>query len=274
MLNLIKLELMKMFHKKRTYLGFIGLVGIPILIGVGMKYGTKFEGVDINYMRAMLNGYVLIAFATFVGMPFFAPLFVSLVSGDMIAGESGAGTLRTILVRPVGRGKLLLSKFITALIYTAILMALMDSACLLAGKILFGFNASILNILLSRSQPEFLGPIAALPQSIKSVQLGFLFAVLSLSVIVSLAILISVLTDNSLGATAGTIVIFLISSSLSYYDKVKPYLFTTYLDVWQKMFRNPIPWSNVYKSLAILSAYELGFLILALIIFRRKDILC
>ena len=61
-------------------------------------------------LRTFANG-LYVPLAALAGMSIFLlPLAASMVGGNMIAGEAEHGTLRTILVRPVNRGSLLLAK--------------------------------------------------------------------------------------------------------------------------------------------------------------------
>ncbi len=52
-------------------------------------------------------------------IPFMLPLAAAMVGGYMIAGEAELGTLRIILLRPVRRGAMLLTKWAAAMLYLA-----------------------------------------------------------------------------------------------------------------------------------------------------------
>jgi hypothetical protein len=45
------------------------------------------------------------------------------------------------------------------------------------------------------------------------------------------------------------------------------------MDIWQRVFDDPIPWSRVGASAATLGGFSFGFALIAWLIFRRKDIL-
>ena len=45
------------------------------------------------------------------------PIAVSVVGGDSIAGEAGAGTLRYLLAAPAGRTRLLVVKYLNAVVF-------------------------------------------------------------------------------------------------------------------------------------------------------------
>jgi ABC-2 type transport system permease protein len=72
-------------------------------------------------------------FAPLTGLALVQPLFLSLAvglfAGDAIAGEAQAGTLRSLLVRPVERPRLIGAKYTSALA----LLAAMLLAVVVAG---------------------------------------------------------------------------------------------------------------------------------------------
>jgi ABC-2 type transport system permease protein len=124
-IRLIYYELVKIFLKKRTYLGFgIVLVIVP-LVEVAMKLeGGRFltmamRGLskDFLFFGNIFNGW-FVAHQIMNSLWFHIPLLISFVAGDQLAGEATAGTYRLILIRPVSRTRIFISKFITTLIYT------------------------------------------------------------------------------------------------------------------------------------------------------------
>ena len=52
-------------------------------------------------------------------LPLFLPIAVAVIAGDAVAGEAQAGTLRYLLVRPVGRTRLLVAKLVAVLAFVA-----------------------------------------------------------------------------------------------------------------------------------------------------------
>ena len=50
-------------------------------------------------------------------LPLFLPIAVAITAGDAIAGEAQPGTLRYMLVRPVGRTRLLVAKLVAVMAF-------------------------------------------------------------------------------------------------------------------------------------------------------------
>jgi len=88
--------------------------------------------------------------------------------------------------------------------------------------------------------------------------------------------LFSTLTSSSLTAAIGTLVIFIVMQvlgSFSYFDFLKPYLFTSHLDAWQNLFQGTIDWGPLEKGLLAFFAYIVVSTVAAWYVFRRKDVL-
>jgi ABC-2 type transport system permease protein len=96
--------------------------------------------------------------------------------------------------------------------------------------------------------------------------------------VTSLAFLLSSLVDNALGPIVATMAVIIACYALAtvpveLFQELRPYLFTTYLPLWQKALEATVPWGEILRSCAILGAFSVGFYSVAWYIFERKDIL-
>ena len=278
MMNLIYFELFKTYAKWRTYIGFIVIaVLIPLVVwamkmegGRIMQFQTKTLQNDFFITGSLFNGWTLsqmIMNSLWIHVPF----LITLVAGDQLAGEATAGTFRLILVRPVSRARILNSKYLTTLIYTA---SLIFAIALLSVGLGLAFLGSGDLLSIDRDM------MTIIPESEMWTRFAIAYglAILSMWVVASLAFLFSSFVENAIGpiiATMAVIVVFLIISNLPVesFEPVKPYLFTTYQNVWEQAFRIPIDWEKIMKSSAVLAAYCAGFWAVTFAVFRRKDIL-
>jgi ABC-2 type transport system permease protein len=108
--------------------------------------------------------------------------------------------------------------------------------------------------------------------------LGYGFAALSMMVVTSLAFLFSSLVENAIGpivTTMAIIIVFIIISAINidFFQNIKPYLFTTYMQSWRLFFDKPVDYAEILKSTIILAGHIVVFFSAALIIFKKKDIL-
>lgn len=277
MVRLVYYELMKTFLKKRTYIGFLLVAVVVPLVEIAMKFeGGRFLQFslrslqqDFFFVGNLFNGW-FVAHNMMNSLWIHIPLLITFVAGDQLAGEATAGTYRLILVRPVSRTRIFISKFYTTVIYTVIFVGFL--AILSTGLALLLLGRGDL-IILTRG-------ILILPEADVAWRflLGYCLAAWAMLTIASLAFLFSSFVENAIGpiiSTMGVNMIFLMVTviPLELFQDVKPYLYYNYMNVWQKVFEDPIPWDSIWTSLAVLGSYSLAFVVAAWFIFRRKDIL-
>lgn len=292
MWSLLQFELFKIFKKPRTYIAFGAIAAIILLIQVALlvngKEYVKFmlsnldDTLDIPYDQ-INNGY-WIGFSILNLLLIHVPILVALVTGDIIAGEAGMGTLRLLVTKPISRTKIVLTKFIACVIYTFILLIWTAFLSVFISMLLFGTNDLIVGKefeILQIERVDVLWRYAA----------AFGFSAVALVVVASLSFFLSVLSENSIGpivATVAIIIVFTIMSEMQipiYDNTVKPYLFTTHMLGWKGFFyidsdndgqtiRGSIQnLPAIMRSLAVLGGYIVLFISLSILIFRKKDIL-
>jgi ABC-type transport system involved in multi-copper enzyme maturation permease subunit len=64
-----------------------------------------------------------------------------------------------------------------------------------------------------------------------------------------------------------------ILGAFSYFDFLKPYLFTSHIDAWQNLLDQPISWHPIVTGLITFAVYIAALMAAAWYVFRRKDIL-
>jgi ABC-2 type transport system permease protein len=192
------------------------------------------------------------------------------VAGDLIAGEAAAGTLRILLIRPISRTQIVAAKFLAILIYVLAIVLFMAVISIGTGLLIFGEGDLFVmkDMLYIFESSDSLWRILA----------SFAFSFLSMSMVASLAFMLSALVDSSLGPiimTMSIIIVFMIVSSidLSIFRAVKPYMFTTYMGAWREFFSDPVDWQKVYQAITALTAHILIFLGFTTWYFKKKDIL-
>ncbi len=278
MLTLIQIELYKIFKKWRTYIGFIAIAILVAVIQTAISYegsralnsATRGLHDSFVFVGNLLNGYFvsnLILNSLYVHIPF----LITLVAGDLMAGEASAGTYRMLITRPVTRFNVVTAKFIAGIIYTAILIIWLAVLCLGLGTILFGSGELI-------SVQSNAIVVFASNDVLWRFLLAYGFAIVSMSVVTVMAFFFSSLVENSIGpiiTTMAIIIMFIIISHIDVgvFQTIKPYLFTNYMDGWKSFFNKPVDYSSVWDSLLVLGIHIIGLYGLTLFLFSRKDIL-
>jgi ABC-2 type transport system permease protein len=277
MFNLIGIELFKISTKPRSYLGFLAITLIILLIQFAFYMDGKqyldfiFQSLQNSFQIEgnIMNG-SLICFIILQMLIVQMPLLVALVTGDLVSGEAASGTIRMLLSKPYSRAQILWAKYIAGSIYTFALIAWLGLLALGLGLLIFGRGDLVVlksdELVILRADDVLWRFIAA-----------FFVAFLSLSVVSAFSLMLSCFTDNSITpivASMSVIIIFTIIGTLDVplFDMIKPALFTTHMIIWRNMFDNPLPLDQILKSLLVLVLHIVVFLSIAFRHFIRKDI--
>ncbi|HVO75352.1 MAG TPA: ABC transporter permease subunit [Ignavibacteriaceae bacterium] len=278
MTALINIEIYKIFKKWRTYISFIAIGVLIPIIHIAMMiegehsldYMTRNLKQSFIFVGNLLNGY-LISYLILNSLVVHIPFLITLVAGDLLAGEATAGTYRILITRPVSRFKITSSKFLAGIFYTCLLVLFLAIMSLGLGILIFGQGELIVikssGIIIFARGDIFWRFLTA-----------YAFASLSMSVVAGLAFLFSSLVENAIGpivATMAIIIIFIIISAIdvSFFQAIKPYLFTTYMNSWRLLFDNPLNINEILSSVLILLGHVAAFFFAAAYIFNKKDIL-
>jgi len=277
-LTLVKIELLKIFKKWRTYIGFIAIGVLVPLLHLAMylegQHSLDFitRGLRDSFVLVgnLLNGY-WISYIILNALTVHIPFLVALVAGDLLAGEATAGTYRVLITRPVSRMQVVIAKYISGIIYTGSLVLWLAIMSLVIGLIVFGTGELIVmspDAIIIFEKSDILWRFV----------LAYGFAALSMSVVCSLSIFFSSLVENAIGPIVATMAIIIIFIILSAFDveilrEIRPYLFTNYILQWREFFYNPLNLDKILKATLILGGHILLFFTATAIIFKKKDIL-
>jgi ABC-2 type transport system permease protein len=277
MIRLLRIELYKIFHRPRTYISFGITAAIAFVIQLAMLAdGKSFVGFALQGISEqfdikgnVLNGY-LITYLILQTLLIHIPLLVALVAGDALAGEANIGTLRLLLTKPITRPQLVLVKFTASVVYAMLLLLWLAIVALGLSVLLFGTGDMI-----SLKSDAF---VMLLKDDVPwRYFAAFAFAGLAMMCVASLALLLSIFADNSIGpiiSTMGIIIVLTIFSTLQLpiFDAISPYLFTTHMIGWKGFFDAPVPYSSIGHSAIILLIYTFAFITTSIIVFNKKDI--
>jgi ABC-2 type transport system permease protein len=201
-----------------------------------------------------------------VAIPLFLPLTVGVVAGDTVAGEASLGTLRYLLVTPVGRVRLVLVKYAGAALF-----------CLVATLVVVVFGA-IAGAALFPVGPVTLlsGQTIGVGDYVGRLLLMALYVTISLLGLSAIGLFASTLTSVPVGAMAATIVLSTVAQivdALPQLDALDPWLFTHYWLGFADLMRDPVSWGNFADNALLQAGYVAVFGALALGRFTTKDVL-
>ncbi len=276
MIGLIYNELLVITGRWRSYIGFIGISILMPLFLWGFTYGG--ESIHDQYISQLGDSFMVVGsifnsfLATYIVMNalwIHIPFLATLAAGDAVAADGASGIFRITLIRSVSRLKILVSKLFASYIYTASLLLLCAFWSLGIGSLVLGTGDLIV---IDKG-------ILILDQSEAWVRmtLAFSLAILVMCTVATLCFMFSAMVNNSVGPIIGTMFLIIvgylvIAIPLDFFDKIEPFVFVTYFDVWIDAFKDPIPWGDIIRKLGILIFHSTLFFGIAAVVFLHKDI--
>ena len=266
---MIIVELKKLVRSRRTWITIGLLDALPTLVAIllaSTDLGPR-PGTGPAFLSAVLSDGTLFPLAAVaIVVPLFLPAAVTVVAGDAIAGEAEAGTLRYVLVRPVGRTRLLVAKLVSVVAFVLLAILVVAVTAYVVGELLLGDQpvaTSVSGTVLSSSQLAW------------RTALALVYAVLSMLGVASIALFLSTIIRSSLAAGLGTLAVLIASTLLLTLDaatSLHPYLPTRYWISFVDLFREPILWRNVSRGAGLQAVYVGVFLAAGWANFTTKDI--
>lgn len=274
---MIRVELAKLLRRPRVWASVLLICGLPAIVAVLLKATDVAPppGQGAAFLSAVLrNGSLYPAAALAIVLPVFLPVAVAVVAGDSIAGEATTGTLRYLLLRPVGRTRLLVAKLVALSTYVLVAVLAVAVTSYVVGVLLFGMGTPA-----AVGQPGGITSLSGISLSPAQLVLRLAGAIgyiaVSMLGVGAIALFLSTLTDSALGAALGALAALVASEVLVTLDaaaSIKPYLPTYYWLSWVDFFRNPIFWRGIERGIGIQAVYVVLLLGAAWANFATKDI--
>jgi ABC-2 type transport system permease protein len=198
-------------------------------------------------------------------------IFTVIIAADSVAGEFSGGTIKLLLIRPASRTKILLSKYISTLIFSIVLLIILFLFSFILSGLLDGFNDIGLPYIYAGSN----GVVHEVSM-ISHVLSTYGYQCVSLLMIVTMAFMLStVFRSSSLSIGLSLGIMFVgsgITAVISQYSWAKYYLFEN-TDLTQYLNDSPnIAGMTLPFSISVLVVYFLIFNILSWTIFNKRDV--
>jgi ABC-2 type transport system permease protein len=273
----IRVELVKLFRRPRTYVIAGLLCALPLIVAVFLAT-TRIPpppGQGGAFLSAVLsNGALYPAAAMALVMPVFLPVSVAVLAGDSVAGEAATGTLRYLLIRPVGRTRLLVAKLIALIAFVLFAIGAVLVTSLIAGLTLFGGEPSA-GVALPADVTSLSG-VTITPAGLMLRLLATVaYVVVSMLGVAAIALFLSTVTESALGAAMGALAVLVTSQVLVTLDAaaaIRPYLPTRYWLAWVDFFRDPILWRDIERGIGIQLVFLVVLLGAAWANFMTRDV--
>jgi ABC-2 type transport system permease protein len=261
-------ELRLVFTRRRNLAMLAVLAGAPLLLGLAIRLSTRHPaggGGPAFIGQITRNGLFLTFTSLVVTLPLFLPLVVSVVSGEAVAGEASSGTLRSLLVVPVSRTRLLLVKFAGIVAYALVATLTVGLAAIIVGFVLFPTGPVTL----------LSGDTIPLSAALVRVLLVALYVAAMLAAVAAIGLFVSTLTEVPLAAMATTAILVIvveILDAIPQISQIHPYLMTDWWLSFGDLVRDPVAYDNILHGLLVTLAYVAVFGSLAWARLATRDI--
>lgn len=265
--RLVAAELRWVLRRPRTLvvLGLLALIPVAVAIGIALA-GSPSSGQGPGLVAQVAgNGFVLPVVALGLALTLLLPLAVASSAADAIAGEASTGTLRGLLLAPVGRMRLVVMKSAGVITVAVLAVVIVAVVGMVAGAVVVGGPGSL--ITLSGTTLEFgeaLGRIAL----VAAWTIGQLLAV------GAVALAISTFTEHPLVVLAsvlGGMIVFGVLGAIPSLSWLQPLLLTSGFTAGTDVLRDPLPLDGIASSSLRALIYVVIGMTITVVRMRRRD---
>jgi len=197
-------------------------------------------------------------------------MMTAVVAGGIVSNEYVWGTIKLLLIRPISRSKILLSKYLTSLMFAFLLVIVLLGSSFVTNGILYGFN--------NPANPYlFIGPTGEVSQMSMVVHTLQTYLLKSVEILIylTLAFMLSVVFRSNALAIGATLLLLLLgpqlTSMFAQHTWSKYILFANTDLTMITMGSNPFG-VNLPFALTVLGSYLLVFITISWITFQKRDI--
>jgi ABC-2 type transport system permease protein len=272
-------ELWKLFGKKRTYIGFGVFLVAQNLMLLAFRY-SKWQAGTAKLLES--NGYVGAEFisaltvALIMLLPQVAllmPLYVMLVGGDLMAKEAEDGSLRMILARPISRLRLLFTKWLTGVIFAALLVGSLGAMALVFARMWFPWGGMFVFVPLPGGTPIF--NVMPAGDGLAYYALAHVFLAVNTCTMLSLAFMFSCFNMKPAAATIlamSALFLSVVMEGLPFFEDWKEFALTHHFRTWVLVFGKPIQAAQMAQSLCVLAGVNVTAFVIGAVHFHQRDI--
>jgi ABC-2 type transport system permease protein len=236
-------EVRWVLRRPRTLVLFGIFALIPVVLAIGIAVADRSSGGGRGLIGAVAgNGLVLPVAAMSVALALLLPLAVAMAAADAIAGESAAGTLRGLLVAPVGRLRLVAMKAFGVLVVAVIAVAALAVVGVVAGTLVVGGSGQLVTLS---------GSTLGFGDAMVRVAIAAVWTVGQLVAVGAVALAVSSFTDHPLVVLAsvlGGLIVFGVLSAIPALAGLEPYLLTSGWSAGADVLRDPLPSEGLVGS--------------------------
>jgi ABC-2 type transport system permease protein len=273
LVRLLRTELRFGLAGPRTLITLAVLALVPLLIGIGVTARgpagealAAAQGAGPGLIAAITgNGLMLPIAALRVTMFLLLPLGVSVAAADALAGEAAHGSLRGLLLAPIGRVRLVVVKAFGVFAVAVLEVAVVTAVGLLAGLTFVGGGGQLLTLS---------GTSVGFGDAMARVAVAAGWAMLQVAAVGAVALAVSALTEHPLVVPAtvlGAAIVFGVLNVIPSLDWLHPVLLTSGWRSVTDLLRDPVPTEGLIHSAMLAAGYLVVGLAVAIAGTLRRE---
>lgn len=265
----MRTELRRQLRRRRTIFGFTGISLVPVLLALAFYFTTGGEGGGGDptglFDLARQSGLNFTVMSVAAISPFLLVSVVALFTGDTVSSEAGWSSLRYLLTRPISRARFLGRKLLVGCTLGVLAGVAATLSAAVCGYVAFGGGGVVT-------------PFGNLSQGEAALRIVMILAYVlwSSAWVACLAFALSTVTDEPVGAVAGTIVIVIvvqILDNISAIGAIRDYLPVHEAGAWIGLLADPPRYTDLVLGMWLQVPYVVVICGMAWRHFLRKDIL-
>lgn len=264
----LRVEALRQLKRRRTLVVGLVLALLPFVLVAAFAIGGEPGGRNnrITLMdTATASGANFVAVTLFVSAGFLLVVPVALFCGDTVASEASWSSLRYLLAAPVPRTRLLVSKLVVALAFSAAAMVLLPLVALCVGSFAYGWGPLRLPT----------GGALATADTLPRLALVVAYVFVSQLVTAGLAFWLSTVTDAPLGAVGGAVGLTIVGNVLDQVTALgnwRDVLPAHWQFAWADALQPDLDATGMLQGASVSVSYALVLFALAFRGFRTKDV--
>lgn len=253
MIGLVSHEMRRLLLRPRTWIGFGAFVVLDLVFFLLLhhpKAEASFarlmerQGLDAARYGLGLTQALMALVFTFLLL---GALYISLVSGDIVAKEAEEGTLRLVMARPVSRFRMLMAKVCACTLHTTLLMLFLAGTALLMARVSAGGWGGLMLFMPDERVVAFHDGSAAWGRL--AAGLGLL--ALNAQVMSALAFCFSCFDMKAAAATIlalSCLFIDLLLTQMPWFEPFQGWGLSWNFRAWMRVMWDPVPWPLILRS--------------------------
>jgi len=256
LLNLIKNEMIKTFSTKKMYVfyGIIVVFCLMISLTIILQPG---EIID----KPTGQAFPLILLKGLIGQIF--PIFIIILSVDMITNEYRNGTFKLPLLHPVSRRKYILAKIFSIILLTVSLLGVTLLSSYFMGSIFFGWGEGV----------TIDGNLYSSLDGILKMLSYYGISILPLAAFSMLSVVLALLFSNA-GVAVGLSIglLFALDVARQLLPNLGLYIINSTFYIFESLFNSSL-YDTAFSQILLTLIYAFISLIISDIIIRKKEII-